>query len=104
MQELHQLFDDAWAVRTYHPLLLLGAYVFDFLMIHPFPDGNGRMSRLITSLLLHQNGYEVGRYISWEKKINDTRDVYYQALQHSTAGCARGSTTSTRGCPTSLAS
>jgi Fic family protein len=90
MQELHRLFDDARTARTYHPLLLLGAYVFDFLMIHPFQDGNGRMSRLITSLLLGQGGYEVGRYISWEKKINDTREVYYQALQRSTAGWHEG--------------
>jgi Fic family protein len=86
MRELHRLFDEAGAERTYHPLLLLGAYVFDFLMIHPFQDGNGRMSRLITSLLMRQGGYEVGRYISWEKKINDTREVYHQALQRSTAG------------------
>ncbi len=90
MRELHQLFDDARAACTYHPLLLLGAYVFDFLMIHPFQDGNGRMSRLITSLLLRQGGYEVGRYVSWEKKINDTREVYYQALQRSTTGWHEG--------------
>jgi Fic family protein len=90
MQELHQLLDDARSARTYHPLLLLGAYVFDFLVIHPFQDGNGRMSRLITSLLLGQSGYEVGRYISWEKKINDTSDVYYQALRHSTVGWHQG--------------
>ncbi len=90
MQVLHQLFDDARAARTYHPLLLLGAYVFDFLMIHPFQDGNGRMSRLISSLLLRRDSYEVGRYVSWEKKVNDTREVYHQALQHSTAGWHEG--------------
>lgn len=90
MQELHRLFENARAAGIYHPLLLLGAYVFDFLMIHPFQDGNGRMSRLITSLLLGQNEYEVGRYISWEKKINDTREVYYQALQRSTTGWHEG--------------
>lgn len=90
MQELHQFFDHALAAGVYHPLLLLGAYVFDFLVIHPFQDGNGRMSRLITSLLLGQSEYEVSRYISWEKKINETREMYYQALQQSTAGWHEG--------------
>jgi Fic family protein len=86
MKGLHEQFDRAWAAGTYHSLLLIATYVFDFLMIHPFQDGNGRMSRLVTSLLLNHRDYQVGRYISWEKQINDTRDVYYDALQRSTAG------------------
>lgn len=86
MVGLHEQFDRAWAAGTYHPLLLIATYVFDFLMIHPFQDGNGRMSRLVTSLLLHQRDYQVGRYVSWEKQVNDTRDVYYDALQNSTVG------------------
>jgi Fic family protein len=86
MRELHELFDQAWAEGTYHPLLLLAAYVFDFLMIHPFQDGNGRMSRLATSLLLYHAGFEVGRYVSWEKLIEDSRQTYYDALSRSTAG------------------
>lgn len=90
MHELHERFDRAWHDATYHRLLLLAAYVFDFLMVHPFQDGNGRISRLVTSLLLHHCDYEVGRYVSWEKKINDTRDVYYEALQRSTIGWHEG--------------
>jgi Fic family protein len=90
MHELHERFDRAWHDATCHRLLLLAAYVFDFLMVHPFQDGNGRMSRLITSLLLHHCDYEVGRYVSWEKKIHDTRDVYYEALQRSTIGWHEG--------------
>jgi Fic family protein len=86
MAELHQAFDRAWADRNYHPLLLLAAYVFDFLMIHPFQDGNGRMSRLMTSLLLYHAGFEVGRYVSWEKLIEESRETYYESLEASTAG------------------
>lgn len=85
MEELHRLFDRAW-VGDYHRLLLLAAYVFDFLIIHPFQDGNGRMSRLITSLLLYHSGFEVGRYVSWEKLIEESRQTYYEALERSTAG------------------
>lgn len=89
MQELHKLFDRAWA-GEYHRLLLLAAYVFDFLMIHPFQDGNGRMSRLITSLLLYHSGFEVGRYVSWEKLIEESRQTYYEALDSSTQGWHEG--------------
>ena len=73
MPELHSRFDELQRAQAHHPLLLLGAYVFDFLMIHPFQDGNGRTARLITLLLLYQSGHEVGRYISLERIINDTR-------------------------------
>ncbi len=86
MEELHERFDRAWAAGEYHPLLLLAAYVFDFLMIHPFQDGNGRMSRLITSLLLYHSGFEVGRYVSWEKLVEESRETYYESLQRATTG------------------
>jgi Fic family protein len=86
MQELHESFDRAWATADYHRVLLLAAYVFDFLMIHPFQDGNGRMSRLMTSLLLYHSGIEVGRYVSWEKLIEESRETYYESLQNSTTG------------------
>jgi Fic family protein len=86
MPELHRRFDELQHAQAHHPLLLLGAYVFDFLMIHPFQDGNGRTARLITLLLLYQSGHEVGRYISLERIINDTRETYYEALQRSTLG------------------
>jgi hypothetical protein len=64
MPELHRRFGELQRAQAHHPLLLLGDYVFDFLMIHQFQDGNGRTARLITLLLLYQSGHEVGRYIS----------------------------------------
>ena len=65
------------------PLLLIPIFVLDFLCIHPFNDGNGRMSRLLTLLLLYRSGYLVGKYISIEKLISDTKETYYEALQAS---------------------
>lgn len=86
MHELHQRFDELSAHQSHHSLLLAGAYIFDFLMIHPFQDGNGRTARLATHLLLYRAGYEVGRYVSLERLINDSRESYYEALQSSTEG------------------
>ncbi len=63
------------------PLVVIPTFIHDFLCIHPFNDGNGRMSRLLTTLLLYKNGYVVGKYISLEKKINEHKDEYYDALQ-----------------------
>lgn len=71
-------------------LLLLPMFILDFLCIHPFNDGNGRMSRLLTLLLLYKSGYMVGRYISIEKLIADTKDSYYEALQASSIGWHEG--------------
>ncbi len=65
------------------PLLVIPMFIIDFLCIHPFSDGNGRMSRLLTLLLLYQNDYIVGKYISLEKLIEKTKDNYYDALQES---------------------
>lgn len=62
------------------PLILIPCFILDFLCIHPFNDGNGRMSRLLTLLLLYRSGYVVGQYISIEKAIADTKDAYYEAL------------------------
>jgi len=62
------------------PLLVIPIFIHDFLCIHPFIDGNGRMSRLLTTLLLYRNGYDVGRYISLEAKIAKNKDAYYDAL------------------------
>ncbi|MFC5651258.1 Fic family protein [Paenibacillus solisilvae] len=64
-------------------LILIAVYVLDFLCVHPFSDGNGRMARLITLLLLYQAGYEVGRYVSIEKIIEETKEQYYNTLYHS---------------------
>lgn len=68
------------------PLLLIPMFVLDFLCIHPFNDGNGRMSRLLTLLLLYRSGYIVGKYISIEVLIEKTKDTYYDALQASSTG------------------
>jgi len=90
MEELHERFDAAWAEDRYHRLLLTGAYTLDFLVIHPFVDGNGRLSRLLTLLLLYQAGYEVGRFVSLERLIERSRETYYEALAASTAGWHEG--------------
>ena len=71
----------ALALENVDPLILIPAFICDFLCIHPFNDGNGRMSRLLTLLLLYQNGYEVGKYISIEAQIAKVKDEYYDALQ-----------------------
>lgn len=68
------------------PLILIPCFILDFLCIHPFNDGNGRMSRLLTLLLLYKNGYMVGQYISIEKAIADTKESYYDALASSDQG------------------
>ncbi len=62
------------------PLILIPCFVLDFLCIHPFNDGNGRMSRLLTLLLLYKSGYMVGQYISIEKAIAETKESYYDTL------------------------
>lgn len=69
------------AMEVIDPLILIPVFICDFLCIHPFNDANGRMSRLLTLLLLYQNGYEVGKYISIEKQIEKTKDAYYDVLQ-----------------------
>ena len=65
------------------PLILMPMFILDFLCIHPFNDGNGRMSRLLTLLLLYKSGYIVGKYISIEKLIEKSKDTYYEQLQSS---------------------
>lgn len=65
------------------PLILIPAFILDFLCIHPFNDGNGRMSRLLTTLLLYRAGYVVGKYVSLESKIEKTKDSYYEMLEKS---------------------
>ena len=67
-------------------LILIPSFILDFLCIHPFNDGNGRMSRLLTLLLLYRSGYLVGKYISVEKAIADTKEAYYDALQKADQG------------------
>ena len=66
-----------------NPLILIPVFIRDFLCIHPFTDGNGRISRLLTTLLLYRSGYRVGKYISLEAKIGQNKDLYYDALSAS---------------------
>jgi len=86
MERLHTLFMDQWDRGAIEPLLLIPSYVLDFLCIHPFTDGNGRMARLLTLLLLYQAGFEVGRYISLEHLIENQREGYYDSLYKSSQG------------------
>lgn len=81
---------EALAEPELDPLLLIPMFILDFLCIHPFNDGNGRMSRLLTLLLLYRAGYFVGKYISIERLIADSKDDYYEALQKSSAGWHEG--------------
>ena len=68
------------------PLIAISVFIHDFLCIHPFNDGNGRMSRLLTTLLLYRNGFYVGKYISLEAKIAKNKDLYYDALRQAQTG------------------
>ena len=73
------------------PLIIIPIFIHDFLCIHPFNDGNGRMSRLLTTLLLYRSGFNVGKYISLEAKIAKNKDLYYDALRRSQDGWHEGS-------------
>lgn len=75
---------------AYDPLLTSLVFVFDFVSIHPFNDGNGRMSRLLTLLLMYRSGYDVGKYVSVEKEIERTKETYYEALAASSSGWSEG--------------
>lgn len=77
------------------PLIVIPIFVHDFLCIHPFNDGNGRMSRLLTALLLYRSGFYVGKYISLEAKIAKDKDLYYDALSASQQGWHEGTDDST---------
>lgn len=90
MDALCESFREAIADPEMDPLLLIPMFILDFLCIHPFSDGNGRMSRLLTLLLLYRSGYIVGKYISIEKLIADSKESYYEALQDSSTGWHEG--------------
>lgn len=72
------------------PLIAIPIFIHDFLCIHPFNDGNGRMSRLLTALLLYRSGFYVGKYISLEAKIAKNKDLYYNSLAKSQTGWHEG--------------
>lgn len=83
IDELCARFLEAWEADRIDKLVLIPMFILDFLCIHPFNDGNGRMSRLLTLLLLYRAGYIVGKYISIEKLIEESKETYYEALQQS---------------------
>lgn len=83
IEKICESYSRVIAEEKVDPLILIPVFICDFLCIHPFNDGNGRMSRLLTLLLLYQNGYMVGKYISLEKQIEKTKDVYYETLAKS---------------------
>lgn len=83
VEELCNRFWEAWEADYIDKLILIPMFVLDFLCIHPFNDGNGRMSRLLTLLLFYKAGYIVGKYISMEMLIEKTKETYYEALQAS---------------------
>jgi Fic family protein len=82
--------DDAVHRDGREPLVVVPLVILDFLCIHPFGDGNGRTSRLLTLLLLYHHGYDVGRYISLERVFEQTRHSYYGTLEHSSQGWHEG--------------
>ena len=86
MDELCTRFLEAWEADRMDKLVLIPMFILDFLCIHPFNDGNGRMSRLLTLLLFYKAGYIVGKYISMEMLIEKTKETYYEALQASSTG------------------
>ena len=90
MQNLCDEYNKAIEKRDVDPLVLIPIFIHDFLCVHPFNDGNGRMSRLLTTLLLYRSGYYVGKYISLEAKISKIKDLYYDALFESQKGWHEG--------------
>ena len=90
MNTLCNAFQEASVDPEVDPLLLMPMFILDFLCIHPFSDGNGRMSRLLTLLLLYRSGYFVGKYISIERLIADSKETYYEVLQESSTGWHEG--------------
>ncbi len=86
MEQLELAYMDARDNANINQLLLIPCVILDFLCIHPFRDGNGRMSRLLSLLLLYKNGFDAGKYISFEEQINQHKSYYYEALKQSSKG------------------
>lgn len=86
IKKLCSFYQRAMDERQAEPLLIIASFIFDFECIHPFMDGNGRIGRLLTLLLLYQAGYEVGRYISLERLIEESKETYYEVLLKSSHG------------------
>ncbi len=90
VDDLIRRYREAVIKGDHHPVLLLGLFALDLLVIHPFEDGNGRVARLLTGAGLGDHGYTVGRYVSLEQAIAESADAYYQALLDSTRGWHEG--------------
>lgn len=86
IEKICKEYDEAVKTEAIDPLLAIPMFILDFLCIHPFTDGNGRMSRLLTLLLLYRSEYIVGKYISIERLIEKTKEAYYEALYMSSVG------------------
>lgn len=86
MKQLVLAYQEARDDVEINKLLLIPCVILDFLCIHPFADGNGRLSRLLTLLLLYRNGFDAGKYVSFEQRINDDKLAYYTALRESSVG------------------
>lgn len=93
MEQLELAYFDAKDDPRTNQLVLIPCVILDFLSIHPFRDGNGRMSRLLSLLLLYKNGFDVGQYISFEEQINNNKATYYEALKQSSQGWAENANT-----------
>ena len=86
MERLCEALNQTLTDPEVDPLLIIPMFILDFLCVHPFIDGNGRMSRLLTLLMMYRSGYIVGKYVSIEKLIADSKETYYEVLQESSAG------------------
>ena len=86
MEQLELAYMAARSDANINQLLLVPCVILDFLCIHPFRDGNGRMSRLLSLLLLYKNGYDAGKYVSFEEQINKFKSYYYDSLKQSSIG------------------
>jgi Fic family protein len=90
LKELITVYDRCLEENAIHPLVILAAFNLDFLCIHPFRDGNGRVSRLLLLLQCYHMGYDVGRYISLERLIEENKERYYESLEQSSAAWHEG--------------
>ncbi len=86
MKQLCLQYQDSLTQSKYPPLYAIACLILDFLSIHPFRDGNGRVSRLLTLLVLYQNGFGVGKYISLERIVEQSKETYYESLNKSSQG------------------
>ena len=90
MENLIKEYRNCIENHAYEPLIIIPAFILDFLCVHPFRDGNGRSARLLTLLMLYHFGHEVGRYISLERIFEESKETYYEALETSSQNWHEG--------------